>query len=624
MGGAEEELYPFYNSNIHENRWAARIFRSVPLFSFIWVLCLVIYAVVWNHYVLLTLSAVLNVSLWLWIVSTCLLGIVGSVFVDWQLSACDQTERRTTNDKLALLNASNNSHVYGSTQTEGNLQGSDSVIHLIVLPNYKEEEAMLAETLESLSQAKDARSFHVVLAMEAREAGSADKAKRLEAAWAKSFAQLWHFCHPADLTQEHNDGSKSPEVAGKASNVKWAVRQAYDRLKEDEVVLSNVVLTVADADCIFHPDYFCTLTKSFNQMRENPGAEQKWTMWQAPQLSYRDHWKAIICARSWTYVSSMYEFGGVSGLFFGGHHMVFSSYSLTLELAMAAQSWDGDIVAEDHHAYIKNFFFSAYESARMSLQDPSMYRGCRPMLQVKPVFLPVKSTPVISERGYWQNYIERWHQAKRHTQGVAEVSYALLAAWDALCVMPISLWSFSFFAGIGKVIIRLFCMHILPIIQSVGLGTLSLYWLWNGRQVPMCPDFLSFSDLSKSEYILCGLAGAWVLTWPVVIPMVLLIICNFCFVYVSFLKPSRVKGDDSLWRREDGNFPKFDVFCGSKAVAAFALIACDMLGTFVMMVPYGFLAMLVSAWNTAFYGNVFNYITAAKATKAADKLVDGV
>jgi len=596
----------------------------VPLGSFILVLGLVIYAVIWNHYVLLTLSAILNVSLWLWIVSTCILGIIGSIFVDCELWARDQTERRTTNDKLALLDDSNKSQVYGSTQTEGNLQGSDSVIHLVVLPNYKEEEAMLAETLESLAQAKDASSFHVVLAMEKREAGAAEKAERLQAAWAKGFAHLWYFSHPADLIQEHNDGSESPEVAGKASNVKWAVRQAYERLQEDNVVLSNVILTVADADCIFHPDYFFTITKSFNNMRENPGAEQKWTMWQAPQLSYRDHWKAIICARSWTYVSSMYEFGGVSGLFFGGHHMVFSGYSLTLELAMAAQSWDGDIIAEDHHAYIKNFFYSAYESAKMSLQDPSMYTACRPMLQVKPVFLPVKSTPVISEKGYWQNYIDRWYQAKRHTQGVAEVSYALLAAWDAMCVMPFSLWSFSFIAGVFKVITRLFCMHILPIIQSLGLATLSLYWFWNGRQVPMCPDYLSFSDLSKSEYILCGLAGAWVLTWPVVIPLVLLIICNFCFVYVSFIKPARVKGDDSVWRREDGNFPKLNSFCGSKAVAAFLLISADMLGTCVMMVPYGFLAMLVSAWNTAWYGNVFNYVTAAKPTKAPAKGADAL
>ena len=31
----------------------------------------------------------------------------------------------------------------------------------------------------------------------------------------------------------------------------------------------------------------------------------------------------------------------------GGHHMVFSGYSLPLQLAYQAESWDGDVIAED-------------------------------------------------------------------------------------------------------------------------------------------------------------------------------------------------------------------------------------------------------------------------------------
>merc|ERR1719261_1122190 len=140
---------------------------------------------------------------------------------------------------------------------------------------------------------------------------------------------------------------------------------------------------------MFHPDYFNAITKDFYALREKQENEHEWCMWQAPQLSYRDHWRAPACSRVWTYISSMYEFGGVSGLHWGGHHMVFSGYSMPLHLAVAAQSWDGDVIAEDHHAYIKNFFYSAHASAMQSLSDQKFWSdGCQPMLQVRPIFLP--------------------------------------------------------------------------------------------------------------------------------------------------------------------------------------------------------------------------------------------
>jgi len=88
--------------------------------------------------------------------------------------------------------------------------------------------------------------------------------------------------------------------------------------------------------------------------------------------------------------------------------MVFSGYSMPLQLAASAQSWDGDVIAEDHHAYIKTFFYSLHASALVAASDTDAGfwgSGCQPKLQVRPIFLPVKSLPVISSEGYWQNYV---------------------------------------------------------------------------------------------------------------------------------------------------------------------------------------------------------------------------
>merc|ERR1719487_252177 len=224
----------------------------------------------------------------------------------------------------------------------------------------------------------------------------------------------------------HLDDSEDQEVPGKASNLKWAVPQGFAECQKSGFCRSrsSIILTVSDADCIFHPGYFTAVSREFNMRRENPGNDHLWTMYQAPQLPYRNYYGSAACCRIWAYVSSAYEFGGVCSLDFGGTHMTFSGYSLPLQLALDAGAWDGDIIAEDHHAYLKCFFYSALASVEACT-------ACVPQLKVKPIYLPVKSTSVAAG-SYWRTCVDRWWQAKRHAQGASELSYVLLAAFDAM------------------------------------------------------------------------------------------------------------------------------------------------------------------------------------------------
>lgn len=600
------DLYPFHNANIHEQRPAARFFRAVPLGLVVACISAIVYASFRDELLLLALCAVMNVALWLWITTTSVFGMMGSWVVAEELKTRSQPR---TPEKSPF-------------STPRNDADSDSVMHLIVFPNYKEEESMLADTLVCLSEAEDSHSFHVVLAMEAREGDAGEKKiSTLQDKFSREFASFTATVHPADLNQDHLDDSVDLEVPGKASNLKWAVNQSYKTLRlQDSNRICNVILTVADADCMFHPDYFSAITKDFNELREKPEGQHQWSMWQAPQLSYRDHWHAPVCSRAWTYISSMYEFGGTSGLYWGGHHMVFSGYSMPLQLAMNVQCWDGDIIAEDHHAYLKTFFYSAHTSASQSLSQPGLWDdGCQPMLQVRPIFLPVKSTPVISSEGYWQNFVERWHQSKRHAQGVAELSYFLLALWDAMWTLPASTYSFCFFYKIGRILARLIFMHILPICQAVGLGVMTIYWLIYTRELPSCPNDLTIEDAFGGQYPLCALGGAWNLVWPMVVPFVCVICANYAMVSAAFLNPARSAKGKGIWYKEDSGIePK----CGSRSFGAFLLIAYDC--TFflsIMMIPYGLFACIYAMISVCFYGNRFTYITAAKAAK--EKLTYG-
>lgn len=594
-----QPLYPFWKSNIHEDRHAARFFRALPLVTVIALLSLTIYAATSDLVLLLIMAAFFNVSLWIWLVSTSIVAIYGTYMTQDALERCK--DNPDSLDKEAQVGADK----------------LDSVQHVIVVPNYKEEETLLQETLLALSEAEGSKSFRLVLAMEAREEGSAQKAARLQQQFQDRFAKVDLTLHPGNLEQEHNDGGSSPEIPGKASNLRWAVAKVYENLdREGQISLASVMVTVADADVVFHPSYFSYISKEFNVLRSNPGNNHEWTLWQAPQLSFRNHWEAPVCSRTWSYVAAMYEFGGVSWLKVGGHHMVFSAYSLPLLLAHKADSWDGDCVAEDHHCFCKNFFYSIHTAAKEEMESGFKQEclGHKPKTQVKPVFLPVKSTPVISSEGYWQSYVERWYQAKRHAQGMAELSYVLLATYDMLCTLPRESKSWALFMSVGRVVMRLFLMQLLPVLQAICFLPVMWIWMTHSKEVPLCPKTMRLSMILESDYIICGLAGTWTLVWPVVVPMILLMVANYLCLSCSFITPARHDDKAKQWYREDGDFQARG---GSKWRGALLCTVIDC--TFFLMpmlVPYGFLVVFIALWNVAFYGNEITYISASKVTRA--------
>merc|ERR1719199_635816 len=210
-----------------------------------------------------------------------------------------------------------------------------TIVHLVVLPNYKEDESIMATTLESLAQVSGSSYLRIVLAMEDREGQKAlTRAEHLLERFAACFAAISVTVHPSDLQEEHPDGTVINEIPGKSSNLKWAVCKGYEQCEEAGINTSAVIVTVADADCIFHPSYFAEISREFGDLRAASGGQHRWTIWQAPQLPFRNYFASPAPSRIWGYIASTIEFGGVAGLALGGYHMTFSSFSLPLELVM--------------------------------------------------------------------------------------------------------------------------------------------------------------------------------------------------------------------------------------------------------------------------------------------------
>mmetsp|Transcript_93622 Transcript_93622/g.190577 ORF Transcript_93622/g.190577 Transcript_93622/m.190577 type:complete len:633 (+) Transcript_93622:3-1901(+) len=608
-------VYPAYKANIHEQRLAAYFARAVPVLLLITTLALAIYGVFREHRVLLFLCAILNTWFWIYLSSSAIFSIVGARSSNYQIEECAEAQGRSS-----VVDGRN---LDSDVDPTSNVQ---VVTHLIVLPNYKEDEDMMAQTLHSLSEATGSRLFRVVLAMEERESGAREKATRLIEKFSSHFAWIGLSLHPDGLTQEHMDGSWDNEVPGKASNLKFAVEFGHEECQKAEPPLTNldrIVVTVADADCIFHPSYFDSISKDFVSKDAGPGSGHRYTMWQAPQLPFRNFWSCPLPSRIWGYLASVDEFGGVSSLAYGGHHMVFSGYSLTMRLAVDACPWDGDVVAEDHHCYLRCFFYSLHAAAvaRLEPTSPWTFYGITSALSVRPVFLPVKSTSVASppgeiQAGAWidvQGWLDRWQQARRHSQGVSEFSYALLATWDLLCSMPRNMIGLQLIFKVLRADLRLFCMHMLPILQSIGLGILTLNWLIKGRHIPYCPDHVALIDATGPTF-LCGMAGAWVLVWPMLVPMFLFVIANYMFLLVTFVRPSETARQTTIWHGETGEIPSW---CGHKRLALALKVTFDIFVPMVAVaIPFSFIPEVIAYFHVCFVGNRIKYVTAAKGITA--------
>lgn len=606
---SDSTIFPFYKANIHEARPAAIFCRACPLLSVLIITYVVLYGAFKEQYLLLWTVAIFNVGLWLWVVCTALQCIYAT------LVSMNGLEIGPSNRSAGCIGSprDESDHEVGTT---GGSDFGNSVVHLIVLPNYKEDESMLADTLRALAEAEASKSFWVVLGMETREGQEGvDKANRLKMRFEDGFARIIISEHPDDLVQKHEDGSECPEVPGKASNLKYAIDRGYQECLKQGVHHDRVLLTVADADCIIHPLYFSRVGEEYADLRKKD--DHHWTMWQAPQLPYRNYYTSPIVSRVWGYVASTYEFGGLAGTSWGAHHMVFSCYSLPLLLGHNAEAWDGDVIAEDHHAWLKCFYYWLHNAASNRPQNGlSIYQ--EPMLRIRPVFLPVKSTSVQNDV-YWKSWVERWSQARRHAQGVAELSYALLATYDACrtCLWPKGIFNVGLFCRMVQVIVRIWCMHILPICQTICLGVLSVKWFLHHRQIGMCPDKLwFFGDLLDwhefERFLLCGFAGAWVLTWPVVIPWVLIVVSNTLMMYKTFLRPAALNRYASIWHAEDAKVPE-----DRGAARIFLMIVFDCIfGMPWILFPYGMVVQLLAWCNVLVFGNRFSYVTASKGVSA--------
>ncbi|KAI8926469.1 hypothetical protein BC831DRAFT_456278 [Entophlyctis helioformis] len=273
----------------------------------------------------------------------------------------------------------------------------DQIMHIVIIPNYKETMDTLCETLDVLASHRRAiTQYRVCLAMEESEKGASEKALELLQAYGDSFFEITYTVHPA---------GRPGEIRGKSSNVAWAATQMAMRggARHD-----HEILTVMDADTGFAEDYFTAL--SYHYAVASP--EQRRIMMFAPSTVFDRNAKSV---PSFVRVTDMYwSIGVISNLYPTSPVKIpCSAYSVSMDLAISVGFWDAgaEAIGEDMHMYLKCFF------------------STNGHVIVKTIFSPASQCNIEGEgeglAGYISGMSARYTQGKRHLWGTLDFGYSI-------------------------------------------------------------------------------------------------------------------------------------------------------------------------------------------------------
>lgn len=266
-----------------------------------------------------------------------------------------------------------------------------TVMHWVILPQYTEDVEIVSMTLESLCAGASSRqNVGVVLAMEEREPDAHTKVRALTERFSGSLREILATYHPSNLPND---------PPGKASNTAWAFRELVAHLRRQGRDMTNVVLTVADADSDFHEGYFEGVAQLY--LETEPGKRDR-RIWQSPVFHLKNYHRQpapVIVGAMFTTMAEMAALSDPNAVRFP-----YSTYSLSLSLARDVGGWDPEWIAEDWHMGIKCFLLTLGQTT------------------VEPILLPTLNyTP---EDTTWQGTMQaRWSQAKRHSLGFSDFSY---------------------------------------------------------------------------------------------------------------------------------------------------------------------------------------------------------
>lgn len=267
----------------------------------------------------------------------------------------------------------------------------EHVIHLVILPYYKESLEVVEKSIQAILDTKyDKNKIAIVLGAEERVGKEAqDTAKKIEEKFADKFGYFLITTHPL----------VPGEMAGKGSNIAYAAEQARIKILDaNQINYEHVLVSAFDMDTVVYSQYFLCLTWHFltteNPYRVSfqPVPLYNNNMWEAPALSR-------VVAASGTFWQMIQQERPEK-------LATFSSHALTFKTLYEIGYWQKNMVSEDSRIY-----WNAFLAANGDYS-------------VVPISYPVSMDANLAPT-FWQTIKNIYKQQRRWGWGVENVPYIL-------------------------------------------------------------------------------------------------------------------------------------------------------------------------------------------------------
>ncbi len=265
------------------------------------------------------------------------------------------------------------------------------VRHLVFLPTYKEEEAVIASTLNGLKNTEYSKEALIVVLAQEQRAGREhnDRIRSfVESQFGNVFGRLVFVEHPGDIVGE---------LAGKGSNIAWAGKYVDREIMPELGQPAEAVLVSAlDIDTVVYPQYFACLTATYLTTKDPLHASYQPVpfylnnIWDAPAM-------ARISAFSTTFWQTVKQEQPESMITYSSHSM---PYTALRDVGF----WQTNMVSED---------------SRIFWQCLLYYDG---HYRVEPLYYPVSMDANLAE-SYWRTMLNVYKQQRRWGYGAENFPY---------------------------------------------------------------------------------------------------------------------------------------------------------------------------------------------------------
>jgi cellulose synthase/poly-beta-1,6-N-acetylglucosamine synthase-like glycosyltransferase len=293
------------------------------------------------------------------------------------------------------------------------------IIHLIILPIYKENLEIIRSTLNSIVKS-DYSMDKIFVAISIEERAGAEALKNIDIIkleYNNKFGQLYITIHPDGIEKE---------LKGKGSNQCWAAKEVKKKIIDKEGIdYDKILVSVFDIDTVIYKDFFYCLTHKFftcpNPYRASyqPIPVYHNNIWQAPFF-------ARVAASSNTFWQMMQQIRQEK-------LATYSSHSMTWRALVEIGFWSTTMVSEDSRIFWHCFCY---------------YKGD---YRVEPLHYPV-SMDVCMDETMWQTAKNLYKQQRRWGWGVENVPYLIFNTIKMRKQLPIK-------KMIDKIFIQLYGFH---------------------------------------------------------------------------------------------------------------------------------------------------------------------